>query len=93
MSIHPNGLLRRPEVILKLTWVGGMAIQRLALVPLYDTCVHIYIFQTCIISYKLSRGMFRHEPEAFQLPGGISHIVEYKMREHDMCKEYMCKEP
>ena len=36
--------------------------------------------------------MFRHEPEAFQLPGGISHIVEYKMKEHDMCKEYMCKE-
>jgi hypothetical protein len=43
VSIHPNGLLRRPEVILKLTWVGGMAIQILALVPLYDTCVHIYM--------------------------------------------------
>ena len=54
MSIHPNGLLRRPEVILKLTWVGGMAIQILALVPLYDTCVHIYIYiYVCLFIFVL----------------------------------------
>ena len=37
--------------------------------------------------------MFRHEPEAFQVPGGISHIVEVKMREHMGSYEYMFKEP